>query len=424
MIDDYGYNPATMSIGAAMQNESVLQSLIQLKDADFENERDREIIQAMRSLVDKGSDVDMVTLNDRLGNKHEKYLLEAWGLTPETQSAKYYINAVKENANRRRLQRAGTALFKAAGDKTRDVDEVVAAALNEIAKHTDQTTGSVTTSDAITDLIKEFDSSKKERAKFGIPLLDQEIGGMVGGRLYVLGARPATGKSALALSAAINSCTDGMVLICSYEMQAAEIMGRIMSYLSGVSSQSIAHKTLTGEEHQTLAKHYIQASEMPIRFLKGSNTIEAVKAEAIRLKKTGNLKLIVIDYLQLMSSSKRSENRRVEVGQISRALKALTMEIDVPILALSQLNRLSEGTQSKAPTMSEMKESGDIEQDADAIILMYNPRDEEDQAESDYMIVRLLIDKNRQGRSKIKIDTAFVGANMRFCSLSEMRDRK
>ena len=117
MIDDYGYNPATMSIGAAMQNESVLQSLIQLKDADFEDERDREIIQAMRFLVDKGSDVDMVTLNDKLENKHYKYLLEAWGLTPETQSAKYYINAVKENANRRRLQRAGTALFKAAADK-------------------------------------------------------------------------------------------------------------------------------------------------------------------------------------------------------------------------------------------------------------------------------------------------------------------
>ena len=421
MIDDYGYNPATMSIGAAMQNESVLQSLIQLKDADFEDERDREIIQAMRFLVDKGSDVDMVTLNDKLENKHYKYLLEAWGLTPETQSAKYYINAVKENANRRRLQRAGTALFKAAADKTRDVEEIVAVAINEIAKHTEQTTGSITTSDAISDLMSDFESSGKPRSRFGLPLLDKTLGGMVGGRLYVLGARPAVGKSALALSAAISSCVDGTVLICSYEMQASEIMGRIMSHLSGVSSQNIAHRLLTAQEHEQLTQYYIQASEMPIRFLKGSTSVDGVKAEALRLKKKDNLKLIIIDYLQLMSSGRKAENRRIEVGQISRALKALSMELDVPVLALSQLNRVSEG--NKAPTMSEMRESGDIEQDADVIVLMYKPRDDDDDEDLGYKVVRLLVEKNRQGASQTKIDTAFVGANMRFCSLSEMRER-
>ena len=145
----------------------------------------------------------------------------------------------------------------------------------------------------------------------------------------------------------------------------------------------------------------------------------------MRMQKKGNLRLIVIDYLQLMVSGRKAESRRVEVGQISRALKQLSMELDVPVLALSQLNRVSEGSPSRVPTMSEMRESGDIEQDADAIVLMYQLPDGAfvDTCEAQgYKPIRILLDKNRQGKSGVAIDTAFDGATMTFISKSAVME--
>ena len=140
-----------------------------------------------------------------------------------------------------------------------------------------------------------------------------------------------------------------------------------------------------------------------------------------------NLRLIVIDYLQLMSSGRRAESRRVEVGQISRALKQLSIELNVPVLALSQLNRVSEGSARRVPTMSEMRESGDIEQDADAIVLMYQIPNESDPfvqtcSSFEYKPIRILLDKNRQGRSGLAIDTAFDGSTMTFISKSAVME--
>ena len=169
-----------------------------------------------------------------------------------------------------------------------------------------------------------------------------------------------------------------------------------------------------------LAQYYAEAGRLPIWFGVNAATPEKVRSEALRMQKNGSLRLIVVDYLQLMVSGRKAESRRVEVGQISRALKQLSMELDVPVLALSQLNRVSEGSPSRVPTMSEMRESGDIEQDADAIVLMYQTTD--DFAEvcegQGYKSVRLLLDKNRQGKSGIAIDTAFDGTSMTFISKS------
>ena len=140
-------------------------------------------------------------------------------------------------------------------------------------------------------------------------------------------------------------------------------MGRIMARLSRVNSQDISYKTLSREQLEKLGEHYATAGMLPIRFGVNCSTPERVRAEALRMQKT--LKLIVIDYLQLMSSGRRAESRRVEVGQISRSLKQLSIELNVPVLALSQLNQGKRGDKArKRPTMSEMRESGDIEQDA------------------------------------------------------------
>jgi len=246
---------------------------------------------------------------------------------------------------------------------------------------------------------------------------------MSGGRLYVVGARPATGKTALAISAAFNTSAWGTVLFCSYEMQPSEIMGRILARLSKVNSQDISYRTLNQQQMDKLVNQFDAAGKLPIRFGVNCHTPERVRAEALRIK---DLRLIVIDYLQLMSSGRRAESRRVEVGQISRSLKQLSIELNVPVLALSQLNRNSEGS-AKPPTMSEMRESGDIEQDADAIVLMYQIPNESDPfvqtcSSLEYKPIRILLDKNRQGKSGLAIDTAFDGNTMTFISKSAVME--
>jgi replicative DNA helicase len=192
----------------------------------------------------------------------------------------------------------------------------------------------------------------------------------------------------------------------------------MVANLSGVDSQSIAYRKLGIVEYDQIYPAISGAAGFNIVFRPDANTPGKIRAEAIRQKKDGDLALIVVDYLQQMSSGMRAESRRVEVGQISRALKQLAMETGVPVLALSQLNRQSEGTASKAPTMAEMRESGDIEQDADVIILMHVPATREDHVEQikemGQACVRMTLEKNRQGKSGQVIDVAFDGARMLF----------
>jgi replicative DNA helicase len=335
----------------------------------------------------------------------------------------HHINAIKDASKRRKIRAAATELYNAAAEGTKSLDELTAEFAHRIDGLAGMDNGTVSAREAVNALAYELDRKDVNRSVIGIPLLDQTLGGMSGGRLYVVGARPATGKTALAISAAFNTSAWGTVLFCSYEMQPSEIMGRILARLSKVNSPDISYRTLNQQQMDKLVNQYNTASKLPIRFGVNCHTPERVRAEALRIK---DLRLVVIDYLQLMSSGRRAESRRVEVGQISRALKQLSIELNVPVLALSQLNRNSEGS-AKPPTMSEMRESGDIEQDADAIELMYQIPNESDPfvqtcSSFEYKPIRILLDKNRQGRSGLAIDTAFDGSTMTFISKSAVME--
>lgn len=411
------------AIGCALLDEKAADLLLTLDTADLETEAEREILSAMRSLRDRREPINLISVDALTGRKHVEYLIDASAGTASTAQAAHHIAKIREQAKRRRIRAAATALYNDADDMGKSLNELTAEFARNIDSIAQIEGGTVTAAEALAALLDGFDKKDSNKGLTGIPLLDQGLGGMHGGRLYVIGARPATGKTALAISAAFTSCASGLVLFCSYEMQPSEIMGRLLARLSRVNSQDISYKTLSLEQYRRLTDYYATAGQLPIRFAVNAGTPDKVRAEALRLNKDGALRLIVIDYLQLMSSGRRAESRRVEVGQISRALKQLSIEMNVPVLALSQLNRQSEGTASKIPTMSEMRESGDIEQDADAIILMYNPPEESGRFEdicrdSGYAHVRLLLDKNRQGKSGVAIDTAFDGATMTFISKS------
>ena len=412
---------AQEALGCAMMDARAAEKVLALQPDDFEGV-DREVFSAMKSLQAAGKPITLVTLNE-VADKHIDYIIEISTMTVTTAFIDHHITAIKERAKRRRIRAAATELYNAASDNLKSLEEITAEFSNRIDGLAEVEGGTVSARDAVIALVNELDTKDEKKSLTGVPLLDQSLGGMSGGRLYVIGARPATGKTALAISAAVSTAPYGQVLFCSYEMQPSEIMGRILARLSRVNSQDISYKTLTDAQRAKLVEYYSQAGSLPIRFGINCNTPERVRAEALRIK---DLRLVVIDYLQLMTSGKRAESRRVEVGQISRALKQLSIELNVPVLALSQLNRNSEGS-AKPPTMSEMRESGDIEQDADAIVLMYQLPDENDVfvticEERGYKPVRILLDKNRQGKSGLAIDTAFDGNTMTFISKSAVME--
>lgn len=411
------------TLGCALMDVRAAEKVVALDISDLESNRDKAVLAAMKSLTDKGKPINLVTMNTELKDEHTEYLIECLNLVSSTVFVDHYIKDIKEASKRRKIRAAAIELYNAAQDGDKSLDVLTAEFTARIDGIADIGGGTISAKEAVIAFVDGIFRKDEAKGVVGIPLLDQSLGSLTGGRLYVVGARPATGKTALAISAAFNTCAYGTVLFCSYEMQPSEIMGRILARLSKVDSQDISYKTLTGAQMQKLAEQYNKAGSLGIRFGINCDTPEKVRAEALRIK---DLRLVVIDYLQLMSSGKRSESRRVEVGQISRALKKLSIELNVPVLALSQLNRNSEGS-SRPPTMSEMRESGDIEQDADAIVLMYQLPDRDDYfvqtcEESGLKPVRLLLDKNRQGKSGIAIDTAFDGSTMTFISKSAVME--
>ena len=406
-------------IGSALYNTQALDPLLELEPGDMETRHGIDILNTIKLMHEAGEGIDLVTVDARTDKKYTNYLIEA-----STRCAAMpfrfgdNVKLLKERGNRKRIGREAQKLLGEIVDPMRDPAEVVEEAIARLRGLTATNNRSISSKEAALAFAMALDRQEERRATFGIAPLDDALGGIFGEKLVVVGARPATGKSALAVSAAMATQARGKVLFCSYEMTPEEIVGRMVANLSGVDSQSIAYRKLGIVEYDQIYPAISGAAGFNIVFRPDANTPGKIRAEAIRQKKDGDLALIVVDYLQQMSSGMRAESRRVEVGQISRALKQLAMETGVPVLALSQLNRQSEGTASKAPTMAEMRESGDIEQDADVIILMHVPATREDHVEQikemGQACVRMTLEKNRQGKSGQVIDVAVDGARMLF----------
>jgi replicative DNA helicase len=417
-------------IGSALVNKESQAQLLELEQDDMETVRGADVLSAIKLMRDAGQPVDLATLDAMTEGKYTEYLI---GAAQQYATIPFYftenIRLLKDKAIRRRVLRETNALINAMSDPRTDPQDAVGEAIDKLK--TLSSAGSdraITAREAVLSFASALDKKAVNRARFGVEPLDDTLGGLFGEKLVVAGARPGTGKSALAIAAAMETQKTSRVLFCSFEMKPEEIIGRMISNLSGVDSQKISYRMLGVEDYELMYPAMEQASRFNVVFRPSANTPSKIRAEAMKQNKDGKLGLIVIDYLQQMSSGQRAESRRVEVGQISRALKQLAMEIGVPVLALSQLNRNSEASASKAPTMSEMRESGDIEQDADVIILMHTPPANNDHVEQindeGYACVRLTLEKNRQGKSGQVIDVAFDGARMAFYRAKDVIGRR
>ena len=412
-------------IGSALESKQSQSMLLELNQGDMETQRGADILATMKLMRDAGQGIDLVTLDAKTDGKYTEYLIEAGtrfaGLPFQFAEN---IRLLKDRATRKRIAKEANRLLNAMADQFTEPQDAVSEAIGKLKNLSDDTDKAITAKEAVLSFAGALDKKDERRARFGISPLDDELGGIFGEKLVVVGARPATGKSALAISAAMATQNNGRVLFCSYEMKPEEIIGRMVSNLSGVDSQKISYRELKPNDYELIFPAMEKASRFNIVFRPDATTPSKIRSEALRQNKDGKLALIVIDYLQQMNSGMKAESRRVEVGQISRALKQLAMEIGVPVLALSQLNRQSEGTANKVPTMAEMRESGDIEQDADIIILMHIPVSRNDHVEqitdAGYSCVRLTLEKNRQGKSGQVIDVAFDGSKMNFYRVKEV----
>lgn len=243
----------------------------------------------------------------------------------------------------------------------------------------------------------------------GFPKLDDTLGSLEGGDVIVIGARPGVGKSAFVTQMAINFTSRGKrVGFFNLEMQDKQVYERFVSKRSGIGITRLRRaKRFLGDEEERFHEANEFLSGQDIMISTGSKTVSQIRNESRYM----DFDVIIIDYLQLLRADVRYQSRASEVGAVSKAIKALAMELNVPVIALSQLNRLSETKETKEPTMSELREAGDIEQDASIIILMWNLTEDRKKK-------GLKVDKNRQGEYQ-KIVLSFDGALMQFKETEE-----
>ena len=401
--------------------------------SEFYRESHAKIYRAALSLYGKGEPVDAITLVDELDERSELENVggkvrvhELAALVPATANAGHYARIVREAATLRGLIHAGAEIARLGWERPGEATELVDQAEQIVFKLSQQRAKGEFTH--IEELLKE--SFERITALYesgadvtGVPSgfrdLDRVTSGFQEGNLIIVAARPSMGKSGLALCIAANLAVRAAtpVALFTLEMSKSEVTQRLMCSEAKVESQRLRTGKLAAEDWPRLTGACDKLAKAPIYVDDtGSITMMEIRSKARRLKqKLPNLGLIIVDYLQLMTSGTTAENRVQEVSQISRSLKVLARDLEVPILALSQLSRAVEQRHEKRPILSDLRESGSLEQDSDIVIFIY--RDEYYNDESDQQgLAEIHIAKHRNGPT----DTVKLSFLRRYAKFSDL----
>ena len=386
---------------------------------DFTLAAERAIFEAACRLADAGKPADVLTIIDdarRHGSDvSDQYAAELLQVTPTAAHAAEYARQVHEEAVRRRLTAVGETLLEDAQDQQKTTAGVLAATMQalENADTAPQMT-MLTTSDALTgflDYRERLDAGQAVTVSTGYPGLDKLLGGgMLNQGLYILAARPGCGKTTLGLKLAEQAAKSGACLFFSLEMSSEQITARRISAESGLSiGQLMTGQSLSDDEQAKLANAASVLSTHDFRLNRAPGASVADIAQAAHLTK--NLHLVVVDYLGLVRSDERLSIYE-RVTKNSAALKALARSLNVPVLCLCQLNRAAEQRADKTPSMADLRDSGAIEQDADAIILLHRPAMYEPGEVKSWEAQTLtaIVAKNRHGNIG-KLDFDFWGSS-------------
>ncbi|QKY70811.1 replicative DNA helicase [Lentibacillus sp. CBA3610] len=421
-------------IGAVFLEPEALSSAAErLMPDDFYRASHQRIFDTMLKLIDKGEPIDLVTVTTSLSNEKKldeaggvAYLSDLAGSVPTAANIVYYSKIVEEKALLRRLIRTATDIVTSGFASEDDVENV----LNEAEKNILEVSSQKNSGNfkAIKDvLIDVYDNIEQlhnhDGDVTGIPTgyrdLDQITSGFQRNDLIIIAARPSVGKTAFALNIAQNVSinTDENVAIFSLEMGADQLVSRMLCAEGNIDAQRLRTGKLEPDDWSklTMAMGSLSNAGIYIDDSPGIRVSE-IRSKCRRLKQEHGLGMILIDYLQLIQGSGNSkENRQQEVSEISRALKALARELNVPLIALSQLSRGVEARQDKRPMMSDLRESGSIEQDADIVGFLYRD-DYYDQESEKQNIIEIIISKQRNGPVG-NVELAFVKEYNKFVDL-------
>jgi len=376
--------------------------------------------------------VDLITLISRLQDKQQleevggvSYLTELANAVPTSANVDYYAQIVEEKSMLRRLIRAATQIVSNGYSSAEDVGELLNEAEQRILEISQRRSGSGFV--AIRDVLMEV----FERVEFlyhhkggvtgissGFPDLDKMTSGFQRSDLIIVAARPSVGKTAFALNIAQNVGVRSRetVAIFSLEMGAAQLVQRMICAEANVDATRMRTGFLEPDDWEKLTMAIGALSEANIYIDDSpSVTVADIRAKCRRLKKEKGLGMILIDYLQLIQGRGKGDNRQQEVSEISRTLKAIARELDVPVIALSQLSRGVEQRQDKRPMMSDLRESGSIEQDADIVAFLYRD-DYYDKETEKKNIIEIIIAKQRNGPVGT-VELAFLKHYNKFVSL-------
>jgi len=396
-----------------VDNEAIHDVAMLLKPEDFYRDTHQLIYRSIRSLYDESKAVDLVTLQDELRRRGDlgrvgglDALIAIVNGVPHAANAKYYAQIVRQNAVKRDLIQAADETLRDGYSDEFTAEELLAAAEGRIFGIAEgQSTGETTDlRDALVAAMDRIDERNRDNCPVdglssGFDALDDLTGGLRGSQLFVLAGRPSMGKTALALNMCESVAVDqeGAVLFVSLEMSGPELTERILCSRSGVNGGRLRKGGVTEEDMRALGRAYddlrsgrpVMIDDTPAR------SMLQIAANARRLKRRQDIKIVMVDYIQLIDPEDAGESRQEQVAKISRRLKQLARELDVPVVALSQLNRAVESREDRRPRMADLRESGAIEQDADVVLLVhrpdyYDPNDQPGLAE-------IIVAKNRNG---------------------------
>lgn len=418
--------------GMLLSQEAVAEVFEMVSASDFYAPKHELIFNAVLSLFGKGEPTDVIAVSDELNKQGNllkaggaDYLHSLTSYVPTAANASYYAKIVADKAVLRRLIEAGTRIAQAGYDSQGEVEDLVNQAQAEVYKVVSQTSREdyVGLSDSIEAAIREIETAQQRGGELtGIPTgftdLDAFTHGLHPGQLIIVAARPAVGKSTFALDIARAAAIKHKkaTIFFSLEMGRAEIAMRMLSAESSIYLQSMRKGNVSEADWTRLAAVRGKINDAPLYIDDSPNmSLVEIRAKCRRLAQQVDLKMVVIDYIQLMSSGKKVESRQQEVSEFSRALKLLAKELGIPVVALSQLNRQAEQAKDKRPELSHLRESGSLEQDADVVVLLHREgifeRDHPRAGEAD-----LILAKQRNGPTGT-VTVAFHGQYSRFVNM-------
>ncbi|HHY45596.1 MAG TPA: replicative DNA helicase [Firmicutes bacterium] len=391
-----------------IEKEAVMTALEILSAEDFYKEQNRIIFRRMAEMAEVPEAVDVVTLSDKLRSTGElekiggmAELARLANFVPTAANVEYYARIVAEKAIARRLIAAATEIAAAAYRGTEEIDELLDRSEELIFQVARRRSNQSYTSlkDVLVETLEKLEYMASHGGEtVGIPSglgdLDRLTSGFQPSDLIILAARPSVGKTSLGLNVARNVALKAElpVLVFSLEMSKEQVAQRLLCSEAALSSQKLRNGFLSEEEWRRLSSALGRLGEAKI-FIDDTPSISVmeVRTKCRRLQAEHGLGMVIIDYLQLMRPSKKAENRQQEISEISRSLKGLARELNVPVIALSQLSRAVEQRQKQIPQLSDLRESGAIEQDADIVMFLYSdPEDPEN-------TIQLIIAKQRNG---------------------------